>query len=313
MPPNNTIESFAISLAEAHKMYGAPRSGKTSMTGILFVVQPNNINICDERPIEYALSLQGVPAYRVEFGEATLASTSLTDSKELLFWPASSMGGEPVEISVVYHRAGYDHEEYDEAGCEARYQLEISRAIKCPSILCHLATLKVVQHKLCEPDSLKRFLGPEEAALVAETFAPIYPLDESKSGEEGRWLATDATIALNYVMKPSLEGGGHNIFREDIPTFLASIPRASWKEYVLMELIKSPDVRNVLLSRRGIYSGPVVSELGIFGIALWRQGPSGVEMLHNRQAGFSFKTKRRDINEMSVVKGYGCFDSPFLI
>ena len=294
-------------------MYGAARSGQTTVTGVLFVVQPNNVNICDERPIEYALSLQGVPAYRVQWGESTLDATSLTDTKELLFWPASSTSAEPVEISVVYHRAGYDLEEYDEAGCEARYRLEISRAIKCPSILCHLATLKVVQQKFCEPDNLKRFLGLEEAALVTETFVPIYSHDVFGNGKDGRRLATDTTKALNYVLKPSLEGGGHNIYREDIPPFLASIPESSWKEYVLMEMIKSPQVQNVLISRRGIYSGSVISELGVFGMCLWRKSLDGVELLQNEQIGYSFKTKRHDVDEMSVVKGYGCFDSPFLI
>jgi hypothetical protein len=33
----------------------------------------------------------------------------------------------------------------------------------------------------------------------------------------------------------------------------------------------------------------------------------------NRLAGWSFKTKAAGVDEMSVVKGYGCFDCPRLV
>ncbi|KAL9131696.1 MAG: hypothetical protein Q9217_000437 [Psora testacea] len=301
LPPNNTIQSIAEGLAEAHAVYGAAKSGQTSATAILFVVQPNNVNVCDERPIEYILRRMGVPSYRVEFRQHTLASTWLTSSRELLFYPISSASSASAEISVVYHRAGYDLEEYNEAGCEARYQLEMSRAIKCPSILCHLATLKIVQQKLAMPGSLERFLSTEDTARVARTFAPMYPLDDSELGRKARALAMDVESATKHVLKPSLEGGGHNIYRDAIPAFLKSQSESSWHEYVLVEMIEPPIVQNILLSR-GIYSGPVISELGIFGICLWRHSSAGLEVIQNRQTGFSFKTKARDSDEMSVVK-----------
>lgn len=33
----------------------------------------------------------------------------------------------------------------------------------------------------------------------------------------------------------------------------------------------------------------------------------------NSEAGWSLKTKPANVDEMSVVKGYGCFDSPYLV
>ncbi len=283
------------------------------VTGVLFVVQPNNVNTCDERPIEYALRNHGVPVYRVIFGDETLATTSLSPSRELLYATDSCGAAESVEISVVYLRAGYDVEEYTDPGFEARYQIEMSRAIKCPSILCHMATLKIVQQKLATPGSLERFVSPEDSARITTTFAPLYPLNDSVIGREARRLACDPKTAVKYVLKPSLEGGGHNIYRGDIPAFLRSIPQSSWQDYILMAIIEPPEVRNILLSPSGTYSGPVISELGIFGACLWRKGSSELEILENEEAGFSFKTKRQDVHEMSVVKGYGCFDSPCLI
>ncbi|KAL9105008.1 MAG: hypothetical protein Q9163_000105 [Psora crenata] len=227
-PPNTTIKSIAEGLAEAHVAYGGARSGQTSMLAVLFVVQPNNINVCDERPIEHALISMAVPSYRVEFGD-------------------------------------------------------------------------------------EHFISHEDAMRVAKTTVPLYPLDESELGQKARTLATNPESAAKHVLKPSLEGGGHNIYRKAIPAFLKSQPVTSWHENILMEMMESPTVHNILLSHLGFYSGPAISELGIFGVCLWRQGPKSVEVIRNRQAGFSFKTKRRDMDEMSVVKGYGCFDNPCLI
>ena len=272
------------------------------------------MNICDERPIEEALWEQDIPSYRVEFGDAVLASTNLTDTRELLFSPTATYSSQHVEISVVYQRAGYDVEEYTESGLEARYLLEKSRAIKAPSLLCHLTTLKIVQQKLALPDILERFLDVNEAARVRTTFMPMWPMDDSVLGRKGCDLARNVSTAVKYVLKPSLEGGGHNIYRGAIPTFLDEIPQSQIADYILMEMIESPYVHNALLTFRGLYSGPVISELGVFGTCLWRKGRGGdLELLHNSVASTSLKTKKVDVNEMSVVKGYGCFDSPFLI
>jgi hypothetical protein len=36
-------------------------------------------------------------------------------------------------------------------------------------------------------------------------------------------------------------------------------------------------------------------------------------MLDSSVGGWTFKTKYADVDEMSVVKGYGCFDTPYLV
>ena len=302
------------------------------------------MNICDERPLEYALWNHDppIPAYRVEFGEEALARTSFTESRELLYRPASGL--RPIEVSVAYLRAGYDPEEYTTTGYQCRLLLERCRAIKCPSILGHLATFKKVQQALAAPNALTRFLPPAEAQLIAKTFAPMYPMDKSSdAGRRGCALASNPETAVNYVLKPSLEGGGHNVYRQDIPEFLESVPMSRWRTCILMELINPVFQNNILLSPRGTYTaeeargaalhsksrniqqdhsnqhadqhpGPTVSELGIFGVCLWRgkdQGPP--EILQNNEAGWSLKTKPARVDEMSVVKGYGCFDCPYLV
>lgn len=219
---------------------------------------------------------------------------------------------------MVYQRAGYEASEYDEVGCNARLQLEKSTAIKCPSVLGHLTTFKKVQQALTAPGVLERFLSPSEVARIRETFVPVHPLDESTEGLEARRIACDSERSANYILKPSLEGGGNNIYGNAIPAFLNSTPTAEWSRYILMEKIQPPGAHNLLMGPSCLDGGRTVSELGVLGCCLWQRGEAKhsstrCEMLQNSVGGWTFKTKYADIDEMSVVKGYGCFDTPRLI
>lgn len=345
LPENNTIKGITSLLAAAHAEYGRCRHPKAKGTAVLMVVQKRNFNVSDELPIECALwndQDPPVPTYRVDWGPDLDESILLTDSGELLFVAPWLGMRRPVEISVAYLRAGYEAHEYDELGVSLRLRLESSRAIKCPSLLAHISTFKKVQQALALPGVLERFLSPGQAAKIRETFMPIYPLDaESAAGKRGREIATDPHQAESHILKPSLEGGGHNIYGKQIPAFLASLPGDKWSSYILMERIRSPSgVNNILMSAKGLHYGEVVSELGIFGACLWRRKhEKGIitlgdqptteldhrdsqsnpnytvehSLLTNNVAGWSFKTKETKVDEMSVVKGYGCFDTPSLL
>lgn len=256
-----------------------------------------------------------MPAYRLDWGSEVLQYTRLTEERELLFQPPWLPSKDPIEISVVYLRAGYQADEYNLTGWEARLQLEKSAAIKCPSILSHLTTFKKVQQALTLPGALERFLSKTEAAAIRETFVPMYSLDKSDAGLYARSQARDRECSAKYILKPSLEGGGNNVYGDEIPDFLAAIPESQWSRYILMERINPPISSNLLMSSAGICGGDVVSELGVLGCCLWKANPSKghCELLHNSVSGWTFKTKRAEIDEMSVVKGYGCFDTPRLV
>ncbi|BCR93227.1 glutathione synthetase [Aspergillus luchuensis] len=317
LPTNENIKGLADSLATAHDIYygGPVRSDLATKTGVLFVVQPDNFNVADELPIEYALwdRENPIPTYRVEWGDDVLERTCLGGNRELLFYPhLQGEGSRPVEISVVYLRAGLEVHEYDAVGIECRVRLEQSRAIKCPSVLGHVLTFKKVQQALMGPGVLERFLdSKEKVSAIRDTFVGMFSMDgDSEEGRYARGLATDPESAWRYILKPSLEGGGHNIYGEDIPGFLLGMSSESeWGRYVLMERIRSPVVGNVLMSRMGVEESDVVSELGVFGLCIWKKG----EILRNKTVGWSLKTKFADVDEMSVVKGFGCFDTPLLV
>lgn len=315
VPVSNTVRDLAGALLDADLAYGGPRVAQ--QTCLLFLVQPRNFNVCDERPVEYAMRelSPDYPVKRITLAEMA-EHTILTERRELLYIDAP--GRAPLEVSVVYMRAGYEEAEYDDVGIEARLRIEKSRAIKCPSILAHLTTSKKVQQALSNPGVLERFVSRAAAERIRSTFMPIYPLDDSEAGRRGRLLATNAESAQNFILKPSREGGGHNLYGQDIHEFLALLPERLWPSYILMEKINPPILANLLNTPSQLYEGSVVSELGIFGLCMWRSHASlglqrGCDVISNQSAGFTFKTKPAHVDEMSVVKGFGCFDTPYMI
>lgn len=164
LPQNHTLSTLTSGLGAAHNAYGRPKSSEATRTCVLMIVQPRIFNVADERPIEYALWDAEVSTYRVEFPSQVLSHTSLSPSRELLFHcPGSTT---PLEVSVVYFRAGFEAKECVGSGKEARVRLERSRAIKCPSILSHLTTFKKVQQALTNSENLDWFLCLEEATMI---------------------------------------------------------------------------------------------------------------------------------------------------
>lgn len=224
------------------------------------------------------------------------------------------------EVATVYLRAGYGPGDYpDQKAWDARYHLERSAAIKCPTVLTQLAGTKKVQQVLATPrpssasSMLGRFIKDDTPAAseLWKTFTNIYPMDTSEAGLEARKKALDPELAKAYVLKPQREGGGNNTYRGAIPGFLKSIPESHWASYILMELITPPPVSNLILRNGNLEQGGVICELGIYGTCLWDQ-KSG-EVKHNEQAGYLLRTKGDQSEEGGVAAGFGCMDSCALV
>lgn len=218
-------------------------------------------------------------------------------------------------MTTLYYRAAYSPDHYPDArSWQARLHLERSAAIKCPSVLTQLAGSKKVQQVLATPSSpdLGRFIShPGTASKIRDTFAAIYPLDDSTAGKEAKAIATDETKSHAYVLKPQREGGGNNIYRSKIPGFLKNIgDERKWRGHILMELIEPPPLTNTILRNGEIQSGEVIGELGIYGVCLWRQDG---EILENWQAGHLLRTKGSESEEGGVAAGFGAVDSVCLV
>lgn len=276
LPPNEACSLLAAGLIEAHDAYGKSKSSPPLPTCVLFVVQEREGNIFDQKHLEYQLEERHIPVFRLPLSRVLEHTDVSADGFRWLTYRPPHSPNTSYEVSLVYFRAGYSPVEYaSTTAWQARVHIERSAAIKCPTVLTHLAGSKKVQQVLATPSSphVDHFL-PTQASMaerIRGTFANIYPLDESAAGQEARKLALNPETATRYVLKPQREGGGNNHYRGAIPGFLRSIPESHWKGYILMEVIDPPALANSAIRNGQITTGQVIGEYGVYGACLWRQ------------------------------------------
>ncbi|KAH3671303.1 hypothetical protein OGAPHI_000526 [Ogataea philodendri] len=297
LPVSYSTAGLANGLYEAAKYYDTTE--RASDTIVLFVVQPGERNVFDQRAVEYSLAEKGVKSKRVDFTKV-VTSVKVDQSTNKVYY-----GNE--EVSVVYYRCGYAPSEYTGPETwEARLLLEKTKAVKCPSLLVQLSGVKKVQQLLTNNSILSKYL--ENNDELSSTFVKIYPLDDTEEGLLGKKLAFEQPE--RFVLKPQREGGGNNIYKEDIPSFLESIEAKDWGAYILMELIIPPIHENKILRNGDVLSEGVVSELGIFGTILFNEKSGSI--IHNEESGYLLRSKTSSSNEGGVAAGFGCVDSLYL-
>ncbi|KAK0379258.1 glutathione synthetase [Colletotrichum limetticola] len=326
LPENKSVQGLSGGIRAAYDAYGPSELGHKKC--VIFVVQGGERNIFDQRHLEYALvndAADPVTVFRIPFSELLQHTTVADTPKRQLLYKLPRDPTKVFEVAVAYLRCWYDPSDYpDESAWEARYHLERSSAIKCPTVLTQLAGSKKIQQVLAtprpaaaaggaSPSVLGRFI-PDDApstAAVFETFTNIFPMDTSEAGLKARKIAQDPELCKSYVLKPQREGGGNNHYREDIPEFLKKTPETHWGSYILMELITPPKQDNIILRNGNLEEGGVICELGIYGTAVWDQGTGKV--VHNEEAGYLLRTKGDTSNEGGVAAGFGCMDSCTLV
>ena len=324
LPANDCIERLSQGLSQAHDRYCQLRERDPSRRFcVLFIVQDPENNVFDQLPLSEKLFQNGVKTFRISLAEV-LDQTHILDGDEsrVLYFTPPHQRDHVYEVSVCYFRAGYAPSEYSEDSIwKARLLIERSQAVKCPSILTHLAGSKKVQQILATPgsDTLSKYLGeasPSDIARIRQTFTSIYPLDDSAAGKQAVQLASDPTTATNYVLKPQREGGGNNIYGSKIPAFLQSLGNGTRKRraYILMEMIRPPPCRNVICRNGTSQKGEVICELGVFGVCLWERTACGdTKIINSFEAGHLLRTKRSESEEGGVAAGFGAVDSPCLV
>ncbi|KAJ3100660.1 Glutathione synthetase [Phlyctochytrium planicorne] len=298
IPRSSSIEDVPDGIAEAWKAYGSPKAI------VVMLVQPNERNMYDQRLIEMRLLASGIRLRRVVLKDFVVH------------------GREQDEVAIVYYRAGYTPTDYtgqdvrieaktnvNAAGQEwsARLLIEKSFAIKCPPISYHLVGSKKIQQVLALPGVLERFIkDPNDAKLLRSSFTGLYPLDSSEVGLK----AVQDAIAnpQRYVLKPQREGGGNNVYGDQIKELLLKLSDKEKKAYILMDLISSPSTKCVMIRRGQPIELDAISELGIYGV--WLSNDKSV--LINKSAGHLLRTKPADSNEGGVAAGFAVLNSPLL-
>ncbi|KAH8673853.1 hypothetical protein BX600DRAFT_218664 [Xylariales sp. PMI_506] len=343
LPDNHSARLLAAGIRQAFQAYGPSVTSHPKC--VIFLVQDGERNIFDQKHLEYEVTAPpvAIPVFRLPFSQIKQhtrlsgeAEGGAPQGRELLYTPPQ-LPHLTFEVSVVYLRSGYGPGDYASASAwDARYHIERSAAIKCPTVLTQVAGTKKVQQVLATPSSeeevaakpgpsatgnhplLQRFLSPATHPTIlqplASTFTNIFPLDTSPAGLHARKLALDPEACQRYVLKPQREGGGNNIYRSAIPPFLRSIPEAHWGAYILMELITPPPVSNTILRNGTLEQGGVICELGIYGTCLWDQTERQAKgILHNENAGYLLRTKGDKSEEGGVAAGFGSMDSVALV
>ncbi|XP_065296765.1 glutathione synthetase-like isoform X1 [Dermacentor albipictus] len=295
MPECKTDKLLCKGLLAAWNAYKNPKAA------ILFVVEEETYNVCDQRNLEYGLSTGNIPVKVMRRKFSELHDCVIKEGNLIV---------DGVEIAVVYYRTAYAPHQMDAKSWETRLRLELSRAIKCPSVQYHLAGTKKVQQMLAQPDVLERFFTNKVTAdRMRATFTGLYSLDLTPKGHK----AAEEAIANphNYVLKPQREGGGNNVYGDDVRHRLQAMGRTKEREsYILMDLIQPPVTQNYIVRPGGEVSMcNVVSELGIFGVILGDQD----DIIENYEAGHIVRTKMTGMTEGGISAGFASLDSVFLV
>jgi len=310
IPDNDSFRAVAQGLIDGFDAYG--RIG----CYVLLVAEEMSLNFADHLSIELTVheTRPDIKFVRVRFIDLP-PITKLGPNKELLL----DRGAGTQEIALVYFRFCYDPSNYCfDAAWETRLLLERSLAIKCPSINFHLAGAKKFQQVLDNPMRLERFLDSKDATRLSQVFCKFWSLEpDARQGKEGYDIGLNAS--RNLVLKPQREGGGHNVFGEDIKVLLSNIADSDQRlQYILMEYINSPKERNWLMSyddavksesTRHLDCDQLVSELGIYGSVLADRGV----VRSNRVGGYLVRSKKFGVKEGGVASGFAGISSLLLV
>ncbi|KAF5345432.1 hypothetical protein D9758_013639 [Tetrapyrgos nigripes] len=341
-PANETTTGLAEGLAAAHKAYNVPGSR------ILFVVQPGERNVFDQLWLEYELiERHQIAVIRLTLDELNSRASVESVNAPLFILPAPSSASSssaasgfttsstsepsssrPIEISTIYFRSTYTPTDFPTpAHFETRFTLEKSRAIICPSIPLQLAGGKKVQEVLTREGVVERFLGAdyskEAIHELKESWMGMWGLDVYPLPSSSSLSGNDESTSVfnNLVLKPQREGGGNNVYKSDIPPFLARLPEDEKPAWIVMEMIETPkDVGGYLVRSGGgdeLVRAEVVSELGMFGWALFGEGVKALDgnkgNVIEKEAGWLVRTKGKESNEGGVATGFSVLDSVVLV
>jgi len=299
IPENNALSGLASAMVSAWKLYDIPKSV------ILFLVEDVTYNVCDQKFHEFEIRRQCPDVFIIRRTLTEIGNRgSLTKDKRLMI--------DGLEIGVVYMRCGYHPDQYPtELEWDARLMIELSLAIKSPSIHYHLAGTKKVQQELAKEGILEKFLGDKaQMDSVRDIFTGLYSLDNDEIGDRNFQKALENPD--KYVLKPQREGGGNNVYGADIKPFLEKIKNSDERcAYILMDRISPPILKNYMVrpgSNEAI-KADCISELGIFGYVIGTKN----KILENKQVGHMLRTKLSHVNEGGVAAGLGALDSVYLV
>lgn len=301
MPPNDSVRHIAASFATAHAEYVRLHCNQDAR--MVMVVEPPFVNACDQNMLRWRVwADHGVDFLRMTLPEIEHHGRLQPDGTLVI----ENFAGIPsFSLSVAYFRTGYMPYEYPtETHWRARSLIERSNAVSCPSIAMQLVGMKKMQQVIGEPGVLDRFVDHNHANLLRSTLVKQYDL---AFGDDAVQLAIHNMH--DFVLKPQREGGGNNLYREQLRDTLTALKPSQRAAYVLMERILCTPARNIMV-RNGKWCGcDVVSELGMYGSIVCVDG----RQVENKADGLCLKSKSAQVDDGGIIVGVAVLDSPRLV
>ena len=306
LPQNTALSELARGLALAHNEYMSLNTPTAvCRTAMAMVVQPGERNAYDQDILRATVwQDHQIEVLRVSLSEIN-SYGAVEDGHLILTLPSINV---PVLVTVAYFRAGYTPDDYrSEKEWNARELIERSLAAKCPSVAVQLVGTKKIQQILDNPGEVERFVPAKEAEDIRKTFARQYSLSAAENSDKVVKMALDAPD--DFVLKPQREGGGNNLYSEDMKQALLKMSPDERSAYVLMERIRPVVVSGILIRESLPIQTDIVSELGVYGVHVTRQGVD----VENFTAGTLLRSKAASQDDGGVAAGVAVLDSPMLI
>ena len=300
----DAVPSFASSIIEAIKLFSPENYNKTI---IIFVVQENETNVFDQRPLENELyEKYQIISKRLTLNE--IAKDCTVDDKGEIKYKDQI-------ISLFYFRAGYHPLDYkDEESWKGRELIELSNAIKVPNINLFLTTLKIFQYELTKPEILKKYTNEDLISNdIIRFFTKIYYIRDMDKEKQKELYNEITSNTHSYIIKPQREGGGNNYYDDKILSLIPkddSEPSDELLNSIIMERIEPPEYETLKLVDEKVVLSTIISEFSVYGVII-----SSDEKTYNVNKSVSFlvRSKDKNENEGGVMHGSGCVDLPCLM
>jgi len=297
IPPNKALESIGKGLVEAWETYGNPDAC------IVFFINETESNVFDQRALEYEVyEYNSDIEVRREIYNKAVNYLSLSNDRKLFINGA--------EVAVTYFRCGYIPEHFpQQKHWDMRLLIEKSRAVKSPSVGHQLVGSKKIQQVLTREGVIEKYINDRKVASeIRKTFVNLYSLDMNEEGANAVEMAIKNPE--NFVLKPQREGGGNNLYDDELRVTLEEIGKDDRRcAYVIMDKIRPATTKNYIVKDYNPQVCDVVSELGIFGVFISK----GEQLVSNKeQLGHLLRSKSSVHNDGGVAAGVAVLDSPYL-
>lgn len=179
-----------------------------------------------------------------------------------------------------------------------------------------------MQQQLSMAGIIEELMGDEAKAMeLRQCFAPMYPAYDVVNGTYPQVFADVNENPYRYVLKPQREGGGFNLWGEEIVSTLkrndrygrnmGMMNRQELENLILMKRIfpEEHECVHVKMSVGSVH--PSLSEIGFYSCVLFDTDKR--LMLFAKDVGVLVRTKVSDSLEGGVSAGFAVLDSPIVV